>query len=112
MDEEKTTEDFNLRGFRDKRANAFNVPVSIKIMNDKSLNYSVIEVSGKDRPGILYNLAKELNELNLTLFRAQVATFGERVVDVFYVLDASNQRIMDRELKISIIKKLSKIFEE
>ena len=112
MDEEKTTEDFNLRGFRDKRVNAFNVPVSIKIMNDKSLNYSVIEVSGKDRPGILYNLAKELNELNLTLFRAQVATFGERVVDVFYVLDASNQRIMDRELKISIIKKLSKIFEE
>ena len=112
IDEEKTIEDVALGSFQDKRINAFNVPVSIKIMNDISSDYSVIEASGKDRPGILYNLAKGLNELNLILFRAQVATFGERAVDVFYVLDSNNQRIIDRDLKISIIKKLSEVFEQ
>jgi len=110
IDGEKIIEDIPVKGFNDKRIDAFSVPVAIKIMNNISSDYTVIEVSGKDRPRILYDLANSLNKMELNLFRAQVATFGERVVDVFYVLDSNNKRIEHHQSKKSIINKLSKIF--
>ena len=110
VDGKKIIKNIPISGFNDKRIDAFSVPVSIKIMNNISSDYTVIEVSGKDRPRILHDLAHMLNKMELNLFRAQVATFGERVVDVFYVLDSSNKRIEHYQSKKSIINKLSKIF--
>jgi [protein-PII] uridylyltransferase len=40
-----------------------------------------------DRTGLLYELTATLSKLNLNIASAHVATFGERVVDVFYVTD-------------------------
>jgi len=47
----------------------------------------VIEVSGLDRPGLLYQLTTAISKLNLNIASAHVATFGERARDVFYVTD-------------------------
>jgi [protein-PII] uridylyltransferase len=94
---------------KNKRINAFTVPVAVKIMNNISSDYTVIEVSGKDRPSILHELAKAINFLDLNLFRAQVATFGERVVDVFYVLDSQNKKIEHHNSKKSIERKLLQV---
>ena len=44
-------------------------------------------MTGLDRPGLLYELTATLSKLNLNIASAHVATFGERVVDVFYVTD-------------------------
>ena len=79
-------------------------------MNNISSDYTVIEVSGKDRPSILYGLARTINLLNLNLFRAQVATFGERVVDVFYVLNSENKKIHHHNSKKFIEKRLLEVF--
>ena len=78
-------------------------------MNNISSDYTVIEVSGKDRPSILYELAKAIHFLDLNLFRAQVATFGERVVDVFYVLDSQNKKIEHHSSKKLIERKLLQV---
>jgi [protein-PII] uridylyltransferase len=53
----------------------------------------VVEVSGLDRPGLLYELTTALSKLNLNITSAHVATFGERVVDVFYVTDLLGAKI-------------------
>ena len=92
-----------------RRINAFTVPIVVKIMNNISSNYTVIEVSGKDRPSILHELAKTINHLDLNLFRAQVATFGERVVDVFYVLDSKNKKIEHHNSKKLIERELLRV---
>ena len=92
-----------------KRINAFTVPIVVKIMNNISSNYTVIEVSGKDRPSILHELARTINRLDLNLFRAQVATFGERVVDVFYVLDSKNKKIEHHNSKKLIERELLRV---
>jgi [protein-PII] uridylyltransferase len=97
---------------KNKRINAFTVPVAVKIMNNISSDYTVIEVSGKDRPSILHELAKAINFLDLNLFRAQVATFGERVVDVFYVLDSQNKKIEHHNSKKSIERKLLQVLSD
>ena len=42
----------------------------------------VAEVTGLDRPGLLYELTTTLSKLNLNIASAHVATFGERVVEI------------------------------
>ena len=51
-------------------------------------------MSGLDRPGLLYELTTMLSKLNLNITSAHVATFGERVVDVFYVTDLLGAQIV------------------
>jgi [protein-PII] uridylyltransferase len=53
-----------------------------------SATHTVIEVNGRDRPGLLHYLTKALTELRLQISTAKISTFGEQVVDVFYVRDA------------------------
>ena len=65
----------------------------VTINNQWSNRYTVIEVTGLDRPGLLYELTATLSKLNLNIASAHVATFGERVVDVFYVTDLMGAKI-------------------
>src|SRR6266404_4918860 len=69
------------------RIKAFAVEPEVSINNQWSNRYTVVEASGLDRPGLLYELTTTLSKLNLNIASAHVATFGERAVDVFYVTD-------------------------
>ncbi len=71
----------------------FVVEPEIGINNQWSDRYTVIEVSGLDRPGLLYQLTTSISKLNLNIASAHVATFGERARDVFYVTDLMGAQI-------------------
>jgi len=71
----------------------FVVEPEVTINNQWSEIYTVIEVSGLDRPGLLYQLTTALSKLNLNIASAHVATFGERARDVFYVTDLLGAQI-------------------
>jgi [protein-PII] uridylyltransferase len=75
------------------RIRAFAVEPEVTINNQWSNRYTVVEVSGLDRPGLLYELTATLSKLNLNIASAHVATFGERAVDVFYVTDLMGAKI-------------------
>lgn len=47
----------------------------------------VIEASGRDRPGLLHDLARAIAGLGLSLTAARIDGYGERAVDVFYVTE-------------------------
>ncbi|MEM7318303.1 MAG: [protein-PII] uridylyltransferase [Pseudomonadota bacterium] len=70
-----------------KRERAFNVPTNITFDNDGSDIYTIIEVDTRDRPGLLYDLARTLAAANVYIANAVIATYGEQVVDTFYVKD-------------------------
>ncbi|MGB1207808.1 MAG: [protein-PII] uridylyltransferase, partial [Paracoccaceae bacterium] len=70
-----------------KRERAFRVPTSITFDNDGSEIYTIIEVDTRDRPGLLYDLTRTLTAANIYIASAVVATYGEQVVDAFYVKD-------------------------
>ena len=72
---------------------AFDLTPQVRLDNDLSDSASVIEVSGLDRPGLLFALARELFNLNISVQAARVATFGERAVDVFYVTNLTGGKI-------------------
>jgi len=71
----------------------FVVEPEVTINNQWSDRYTVIEVSGLDRPGLLYELTTAISKLNLNIASAHVATFGERARDVFYVTDLLGAQI-------------------
>jgi [protein-PII] uridylyltransferase len=75
------------------RLKAFAIEAEVTINNQWSNRYTVVEVTGLDRPGLLYELTTSLSRLNLNIASAHVATFGERVVDVFYVTDLTGSQI-------------------
>ena len=95
-----------------KRERAFRVPTSITFDNDGSEIYTIIEVDTRDRPGLLYDLTRTLAEANVNIASAVIATYGEQVVDTFYVKDmfglkfhaASKQRSLERKLREAISK--------
>ena len=67
------------------RARVFTVEPRVLIDNQASATHTVIEVNGRDRPGLLYDVTSALTALQLQISTAKISTFGERVVDVFYV---------------------------
>jgi [protein-PII] uridylyltransferase len=75
------------------RLKAFSVVPQVIIDNESSNRYTVIEVAGLDRTGLLFDLTEALFHLNLNIVSAHVATFGERAVDVFYVNDLTGAKI-------------------
>ncbi|MGE5158208.1 MAG: [protein-PII] uridylyltransferase [Gemmatimonas sp.] len=81
------------RSSRTKVNKAFVVEPEVTINNQWSELYTVIEVSGLDRPGLLYQLTTAISKLNLNIASAHVSTFGERARDVFYVTDLLGAQI-------------------
>ena len=75
------------------RIRAFALEPTVNINNQWSHRYTMVEVTGLDRTGLLYELTATLSKLNLNIASAHVATFGERVVDVFYVTDLMGAQI-------------------
>jgi [protein-PII] uridylyltransferase len=67
------------------RTQVFTVTPRVLIDNRASALHTVIEVNGRDRPGLLFELTRELTRLNLQVSSAKISTYGEKVVDVFYV---------------------------
>lgn len=93
------------------RIRAFSVEPNVLVNNTWSDRYTVIEVTGLDRPGLLYDLTGVLARLNLNIASAHVVTFGERAVDVFYVTDLTGQKITNANRRATIRRRLLQVFQ-
>lgn len=93
-----------------KRERAFKVPTHITFDNDGSEIYTIIEVDTRDRPGLLFDLARTLATSNVYVANAVIATYGAQVVDTFYVKDMfglkyhskSKQDFLENKLRTAI----------
>ena len=93
-----------------KREKAFKVPTSITFNNEGSEIYTIIEVDTRDRPGLLFDLTRTLANMNVYIASAVIATYGEQVVDSFYVKDMfglkfhseSKQKKLEQNLRQAI----------
>ena len=61
------------------------VRTEIKVDNEVSSDFSVIDVYTQDRLGVLYTITRTLADLALDIHLSKVATEAHRVADVFYV---------------------------
>ena len=91
-------------------AKTFVLAPEAMIDNNLSDKYTVIEVSGLDRAGLLFELTAALSDLNLNIGSAHVVTFGEKAVDVFYVTDLTGAKIVSPTREATIRERMLAIF--
>ena len=94
------------RGGAAAREKTFQVAPDVIIDNTLSNRDTVLEVSGLDRPGLLYDLTRVLSNLNLNINSAHIATFGEKAVDVFYVTDLTGAQVVNPSRQGAIRRRL------
>ena len=92
------------------RLRAFALEPEVTVNNNWSDRHSMVEVAGLDRPGLLFELTSRISKLNLNIASAHVATFGERVVDVFYVTDLFGAKITSATRQAAIRRALISLF--
>ncbi|MEJ8475014.1 [protein-PII] uridylyltransferase [Roseibium algae] len=105
--EEKLPEDVAKKGSVKARMKAFKVEADVLVNNSWSDEYTVLEITGLDRSGLLFDLTRAIATLNLNIGSAHISTFGERVVDVFYVTDLIGQKIANISRQKIIQERLS-----
>jgi len=93
------------------KLSAFRVEPQVMIDNTLSDALTVIEVNGLDRPGLLYDVTREISDLNLDIASAHIATFGEKAVDVFYVTDLTGKKITSTSREGAIRERLIKALQ-
>ncbi len=93
------------------REQSFEVAPSVVFDNDASDLYTVIEVNGRDRVGLLYDLSRALAGENVNIASAIIATYGEHAVDVFYAKDLFGMKITSPTKQRRIEKTLHEALE-
>ena len=93
------------------KLSAFTVEPQVVIDNTLSDALTVIEINGLDRPGLLYDVTREISDLNLDIASAHIATFGEKAVDVFYVTDLTGKKITSKSRESAIRERLLKALQ-
>ena len=93
----------------ERRREAFAVEPEALLDNSLSDQFTVIEVAGLDRTGLLYELTSTLSDLNLDISSAHITTFGEKAVDVFYVTDLTGKKIDAKSRQEAIVARLEEV---
>ena len=85
------------------RLRAVQVPGRVVIDNFASNTHTVIELNGRDRPGLLHDVTAAISEQGLQIASAHITTYGVRAVDVFYVKDVFGLKI-ENERKLASLR--------
>jgi [protein-PII] uridylyltransferase len=93
-----------------KVTGAFSIEPRVDVNNDLSNKFSVIEVEGLDRPGLLSEITAMISALNLNIASAHVTTFGEKIIDSFYVTDLTGAKITSSSRMGTVSKNLLTLF--
>lgn len=96
----------------DRSNRAFPVEPEVIISNSLSERLTVIEVAGRDRTGLLYDLTSALSDLSLDIGSAHITTFGEKAVDVFYVTDLTGKQILSDVRQAQIKERLLSVLKD
>lgn len=93
-----------------RRAEAIPIRPKVRFLEAASGDATIIEVEGRDRPGLLWALANGLHEQNINVLSAHVEVVGNKAIDVFYVcarsgdgtISDSMRKLIKSEMKAAL----------
>jgi [protein-PII] uridylyltransferase len=94
------------------RTAAFSITPTVMFDNEASEISTVVEASGRDRPGLMAALAGAIADEGLSILSAHIDSYGERAVDAFYVIDGDGAKFVDPKRGGSLKGKLMSALEE
>jgi [protein-PII] uridylyltransferase len=102
---------FEARKADTSRSAAFAITPTVMLDNEASAEATVVEASGRDRPGLLEALARTLSEAGLSIQSAHIDGYGERAVDAFYVQTADGGKLTDPRRIAAVRAALTEVLE-
>jgi [protein-PII] uridylyltransferase len=91
---------------------SFPVVSRVLIDNKASATHTLVEVTGRDRRGLMHFLTRALTAQNLQISTAKISTFGHRVVDTFYVKDQFGLKVENEARLKAIREALLQVLQE
>jgi [protein-PII] uridylyltransferase len=92
-----------------RRTAAFAIEPWVRIDNDITPHATVIEASGRDRLGLLAELAHVFAEAKVSINSAHIDTYGVRASDVFYVQEAEGGQVASARRMAALRAKLEAV---
>ena len=91
------------QGLQSRRAGAIPVKARVKFPETEHADTSIIEVQGRDRPGLLHALSEFLTASDLDISSAHIEVVGAMAVDVFYVRSAGFDKARKAALRAGLL---------
>ncbi|MDF1552752.1 MAG: [protein-PII] uridylyltransferase [Deferrisomatales bacterium] len=85
------------------------VPTRVTVDNNASARFTVVDLSGPDRLGLLYDVARALTDQGLTIRLAKIITMLRRVSDAFYVETVEGGKLTDAGRLIELQHRLEAV---
>jgi [protein-PII] uridylyltransferase len=95
-----------------KRNKTFTIPPSVALSNTLSNKFTVIDVECLDRTGLLADITAVLADLSLDIHSARITTFGEKVIDTFYVTDLVGHKVVNENRQGNIVARLKAVMAD
>ncbi len=80
------------------------VPVRVRHLPEASSRQTAIEVSTADHPGLLARLTYTISREGYNIRNAAISTFGERAVDVFFLVGKDGQPLTTEEMQQLLVR--------
>lgn len=94
-----------------RRLPARTAPPEVRIDNDISDAFTVVDVFARDEVGLLYRITEALSDLDLDISTARISTQADRVIDAFYVRAKTDGKVTDPEalsqIRCKLLEKLA-----
>lgn len=90
----------------------FNIETRVLFHEDPHNTRTIMEVITSDRPGLLSRIARAMAGCKIRMQNAKIATFGERVEDIFFITDENNRPLESDEQKKCLRAKINEALEE
>ena len=74
-----------------KKTEKERIPIYVEFEETKK--YSIIDITGSDKPGLLYSITKALSNMGLIIYSAKISTKVDGLIDSFYLLDEKGNKI-------------------
>ena len=95
----------------DQGTQALQIPPEVSIDNEVSAEHTVIDITAKDKVGLLYQLADCLKRIGLYIGVAKITTKADMAGDTFYVQDIFGHKVTQadklEELRATLLDELS-----
>ena len=75
----------SLSGRKSRRSRFFPITPTVELSADEKNEFHILSLTAGDRPGLLFKIAKVLQNHKISVQTARISTLGERVEDVFVV---------------------------
>jgi [protein-PII] uridylyltransferase len=99
-------------GLGSRRAEAIPVKPVVRFSDAASGNTTIIEVEGRDRPGLLSAIAAVLRDHDLEVLSAHIEGVGEKAIDAFYVRRQGGTGVIPERLRKRVRADLRAVLDD